>query len=80
MLPKQWHHGHSIGAGLLVGIGLSRRPELVFAAGFLAAVLMIGFSVLVTRTVRWFTHRTDRTRNPGIPRMRGWEDYQHPKK
>src|SRR5947209_4959804 len=35
---KRWHHGHSLGAGIAFGLILSRRPELVFAAGLAAGV------------------------------------------
>jgi hypothetical protein len=38
---RRWHHGHSLGSGVLVGLIIARRPELVFAAGFAAGILLM---------------------------------------
>lgn len=35
-MPKRWHHGHSLAAGLLAGLAIERRPELLLGIGFLA--------------------------------------------
>jgi hypothetical protein len=34
----KWSHGHSLGAGVLGGLLLSRRPELIFLAGLAVGV------------------------------------------
>jgi hypothetical protein len=37
---RRWGHGHSLAAGALFGLVLSRRPELVFAAGLACGVAL----------------------------------------
>lgn len=39
--PKRWHHGHSLVAGCLVGLLLSYRPWLVYAAGVVTGVVVV---------------------------------------
>jgi|GEM_PF-4559611 hypothetical protein len=37
----KWHHGHSLATGVLVGLLVSYRPWLVFAAGVLVGILVV---------------------------------------
>lgn len=37
----RWHHGHSLATGALVGLLVSYRPWLVFAAGVLVGILVV---------------------------------------
>ena len=47
---KRWHHGHSLGAGLLAGLALATyRVWLLLAAAFLLGVVA---TLLVPRLVR----------------------------
>jgi hypothetical protein len=63
---RTWHHGHSLGAGVLAGLLLgSRRPELVFAAGLLVGAVTVLVSRLAVRLGRlagdWLDRHSDRT-------------------
>lgn len=48
----RWSHGHSIGAGVLGGLLVSRRPELVFAAGVATTVAAFEFRRLAAGASR----------------------------
>jgi hypothetical protein len=48
-MMRRWGHQHSLGAGLLFGLLLSRRPELIFGAGVLVG---LGF-VYLRHSAAW---------------------------
>lgn len=51
---KRWHHGHSIGAGVLVGLGLaSYRVWLLMAACVLLGAAVTLLVVYSSRMVAW---------------------------
>ncbi len=40
-MSRRWHHGHSLGAGLLGGLLVAQRPALIFALGVLVGVAAV---------------------------------------
>jgi Flp pilus assembly protein TadB len=48
MIPRRWHHGHSLGAGVLVGLGLASVWTLLVLAFFVGAI-----AVLSALGLRW---------------------------
>lgn len=45
---SRYHHGHSLGAGLIIGLMVTQRPWLVFAAGVIVGVSLV-FAMRVLR-------------------------------
>lgn len=78
MFRHKWSHGHSIGTGILFGLILSQRPEIIFVAGFATAFIVLGGVRFFRAVIRWIEYRrftkgaTDATRNPES--FREWED------
>jgi hypothetical protein len=46
---RRLNHGHSLGAGVLVGLLLSYRPWIVFAAGLAVGILLFWSRAVVSR-------------------------------
>lgn len=48
-MPRHWHHGHSLGAGVIVGVGLaSFRVWTLLTLAFLAGGL-VAFAIVAAR-------------------------------
>lgn len=65
----RWHHGHSIGVGLLIGFLLSRNLLWAVSAAFVAGLLWGRLWAAVTRIVSHLTHRSAVT---VLPPRRPW--------
>lgn len=56
-MPKKWHHGHSLGAGVLAGLVLAQHAYLLlflgFAGGLAVAGVAIGVGWLVQLARHW---------------------------
>jgi hypothetical protein len=58
---KRWHHGHSIGTGLLMGMLLTRHPFLLFGGGVAVGVAL----AYVRQSAAWFAQKVQHWRDHG---------------
>jgi hypothetical protein len=61
---KRWHHGHSIGTGVLIGTLLTRHPFLLFGGGVAVGVAL----AYVRQSAAWVADKVRHWRDFGPSR------------
>ena len=57
MIWRRFHHGHAMGAGVVIGILLTRHSWLLVVAGFALGFVTRDLYMAARWVARWFAHR-----------------------